>query len=364
MKSLRSLTCSIITSALLFPLDCSAEATHEIQRYLDSLTDEHKLSGVIVVAKDGAPIGSKAAGVANRATGAPVRLDTKFNVGSMNKMFTSVAIAQLAQAGRLKFDDTISRHLPDYANKELADKVTIHHLLTHTSGMGMYTSHPDFSARRAELTNVAAHLPLIVQEPLAFAPGARFQYSNSAFMLLGAIIEKITGEDYHSYVRNRIYKPAGMLNTGFYEPGRTIDNLAIGYTRMGADGKRGEEFSPNTDRIEVRGGPAGGGYSTAEDLVKFHLALRDYKLLNREHTELVTTGKVDVGGPIGRYAYGFGDKIVEGKRIIGHNGGWPGIAVQLDMYPETGHTAVVLMNADPPNMMPVVQRLRQLIPAK
>jgi CubicO group peptidase (beta-lactamase class C family) len=363
MKLLHLLTCSLVASASLSPAHGS-DAAREIQSYLDSLASENKLSGVVLVAKDGVPIATKAAGVANKATGAPIRLDTRFNIGSMNKMFTSVAIAQLAQAGRLKFDEPISKHLPDYANKEIADKVTIHHLLTHTSGMGMYTGHPEFRAQRARLTTVTAHLPFIVNEPLAFEPGARFQYSNSGFMVLGAIIEKISGQDYHSYVQQQIYKPAGMVNTGFYQPGRAIENLAVGYTRMGADGQRTDQLSENTERIEIRGGPAGGGYSTAEDLVKFHSALRGFKLLNREYTDIVTTGKFDVGGPIGRYAYGFGDKVVEGKRIVGHNGGWPGIAVQLDMYPDTGHTAVVLMNADPPNMMPVVMRLRQLIPAK
>lgn len=371
MKSLPLLTYTLLAAASLLTIGASAQTpaastsgAPELQRYLDGLADENKLSGVVVVAKDGVTIASKAAGLANQATGAAIRLDTKFNIGSMNKMFTSVAIAQLAQAGRLKFHDPISKYLPDYANKDVAEKVTIHHLLTHTSGMGMYTSHPAFRTERTTRTTVASHLPLIVNEPLAFEPGARFQYSNSGFMVLGAIIEKITGQDYYSYIQEHIYRPAGMLNTGFYEPGRTIDNLAIGYTRMGADGKPGEQLSANTDRIEIRGGPAGGGYSTAEDLVKFHLALRDHKLLNREHTELITTGKVDVGGPVGRYAYGFGDKVAEGKRIVGHNGGWPGVAAQFDMYPDTGHTAVVLMNADPPNMMPVVMRLRQSMPAK
>ena len=370
MKSLRILTCSIISSALLFPNDGSAQPppavhgeTREIQAYLDSLANENKLSGAVLVAKDGVPIASKTAGVADKRTGAPIRLDTKFNTGSLNKMWTSVAIAQLAQAGRLKYDDTIAKHLPDYPNKEVAGKVTIHQLLTHTSGMGAYFNER-FWAQREKLTTVAAHLPLFANEPLAFEPGAQFRYSNSGYTVLGAIIEKITGQEYHAYVTQHVYKPAGMVNTGFYEPGRTIENLAIGQTRMSPDGKPLEEAVDHTDKIEVRGGPAGGGYTTAEDLVRFHSALRDFKLLNPEYTDLITRGKFDVGGPIGRYAYGFSDKTVGGERLVGHNGGGPGIAVQFDMFPESGHTAVVLMNVDPPNMMPVVQRLRQLITAK
>lgn len=115
---------------------------------------------------------------------------------------------------------------------------------------------------------------------------------------------------------------------------------------------------------EVKGGPAGGGYSTVGDLARFHVALRSYKLLNEEYTKLVTTGKVDAGGPIGRYAYGFGDKMFDGKHIVGHNGGSPGISANFEMYPELGYTAVILMNADPPAMMPVIMGIRQRIPAK
>lgn len=370
MKSLQLLTWSFTLGSLLLPIAAAqttttppASSDAEIQAYLDSLAAEDKLSGVVVVAKDGKPIASKAAGLADKATGAPIRLDTKFNLGSLNKMFTSVAIAQLAQEGRLKFDDTIAKHLPDYPNKEVANKVQIHHLLTHTSGMGAYFNER-FWAQRDKLRTVADHLPLFADEPLAFEPGAEFRYSNAGFTVLGAIIEKITGQEYHAYVRDRIYEPAGMVNTGFYEPGEKIENLAVGYTRMSPDGKPTEQLVANTDKIEVRGGPAGGGYTTADDLLRFHAALRDFKLLNREYTELVTTGKIDVGGQIGRYAYGFGEKTVDGKRIVGHNGGLPGIAAHFGMFPETGHTTIVLMNVDPPNMMPVIQRLHQLVAAK
>jgi CubicO group peptidase (beta-lactamase class C family) len=335
----------------------------ELDNYLSSLVAENKLSGVVLVARDGVTIASKAAGIANKATGAPITLNTKFNLGSMNKMFTAVAIAQLAQAGRLSFDDPISKHLPDYPNKAVADKVTIHQLLTHTSGMGMYWNEK-FMAQREKLLTVAAHLPLFASDPLLFQPGEKFQYSNSGYVVLGAIIEKVSGQDYYSYVQEHIYKPAGMTDTGFYEPGKEIPNLAIGYSKMSPDGKMLEEARDNTNTREVKGGPAGGGYSTVEDLVKFHMALRSYKLLNEEHTKLVTTGKVDSGGPIGRYAYGFGDKVFDGKHIVGHNGGSPGIAANFEMYPELGYTSVMLMNADPPAMMPVIMGIRQRIPTK
>jgi len=340
-----------------------SELAATIQSYLDSLATENKFSGAIVVAKDGEIIASTAAGIANKATNAPINLETKFNLGSMNKMFTAVAIAQLAQQGKLDFNDPIAKHLPDYPNKEVAAKVTIHHLLTHTSGMGMYFT-DRFRAERAKLTTIAAHFPLFVDEPLSFTPGEKFQYSNTGFMVLGAIVERVSGQDYYAYIQEHVFAPAGMTNTGYYQAGKEIPNLAIGYTRMGPDGKPSDELKENTDRIEVRGGPAGGGYSTVGDLVRFHAALRALKLLDRERLELVTKGKVEAGGPIGRYAYGFGDKVFDGKHIVGHNGGFPGVAANFEMYPELGYTAVMLMNSDPPTMMPVIMQLRKLIPAE
>ena len=339
----------------------NVEAGQAIQNYLDSLAANNQLSGAVLVAKDGMTIASKAAGIANKTTNAANSLQTKFNVGSLEKMFTAVAIAQLAQQGKLRFTDTVGQLLPAYPNKPVAGKVTVHQLLTHTSGIASFPVER-FRTERAKLTSVSAYFPLFVDTPLSFSPGEKFEYSNSGYIVLGAIIEKLSGQDYSSYVRDHVFAPAGMTNSGFYEPGKEISNVAIGYTKMGPDGKPTNEVRDNTDRIEVRGGPAGGGYSTVEDLAKFATALRTFKLLDQKHTELVTTGKVDAPGPIGHYAYGFGDKVFEGKRMVGHNGGWPGVAANFEMYPSSGYTAVILMNADPPAMMPVIMQLRKLTP--
>jgi CubicO group peptidase (beta-lactamase class C family) len=364
---LGTLLAAVIASAQPSPPDGpvkpEADAAKELQTYFDSLATENKLSGVLLVAKDGVTVANKAAGVANKATNAPIALNTKFNLGSMNKMFTSVAIAQLAQARKLSFTDTIGKHLPDYPNKEVADKVTIHQLLTHTSGLGMYWNEK-FMAQREKLVTVAGHLPLFASDPLLFLPGEKFQYSNSGYMVLGVIIEKVSGQDYYSYVQEHIYKPAGMSDTGFYEPGKETPNLAIGYSRMSPDGKPLEEVKDNTNTREVKGGPAGGGYSTAPDLVKFHQALLSYKLLDKAHTDLITTGKVDMPRGMGKYGYGFGDMSIGGKHSIGHNGGAPGIAANFEMFPDSGYTAVALMNSDPPTIMPIAKAIRERIPAK
>jgi len=363
MKGIALAVAAFCLIAPQLPAQPSPDPAKDLGSYFDSLVVENKLSGVVLVAKDGITIASKAAGVANKATNAPIDLNTKFNLGSMNKMFTAVAVAQLAQAGKLSFNDTVGKHLPDYPNKEVAEKVTIHHLLTHTSGMGSYWGEK-FAAQRDKLLTVAAHLPLFASEPLSFPPGEKFQYSNSGFMLLGAIIEKVSGQDYYSYVQEHIYKPAGMNDTGFYEPGKEIPNLAIGYTKHGPNDEPLAEARDNNNLREVKGGPAGGGYSTAPDLVKFHQALFGYKLLDKTHTELVTTGKVDAFGGRGRYGYGFGDNNAGGKHSVGHNGGSPGIAANFEMFPELGYTAVALMNNDPPSLMPIAKAIRERIPAK
>jgi D-alanyl-D-alanine carboxypeptidase len=339
-----------------------ADVAGKINSYFNSLVAQKKLSGVALVAKDGVTIASKTAGIANKTSGAPINLSTKFNLGSMNKMFTGVAIAQLAQAKRLSFTDTISKYLPDYPNKDVAGKVTIHQLLTHSSGLGMYWN-DKFRAQREKLLTVSAHLPLFADDPLLFPPGEKFQYSNSGYMVLGAIIEKVSGQDYYSYVQDHIYKPAGMIDTGFYDPGKEIPNLAIGYVSMGPDGKELDEPQDNNGFREIRGGPAGGGYSTAEDLVRFHMALRSNKLLNPEYTELVMTGKMKTPRA-GEYGYGFGVETIDGKRTVGHNGGAPGIAADFAMYPDSGFTTVLLMNCDPPAMMPIAKELRALVPGK
>ena len=334
-----------------------AETAAAVQSYLDSLAAEQKISGVVVVAKNGKPIASKAAGVANRATKEPITLETRFNLGSMNKMFTAVAIAQLAQDGRLNFHDKVGQHLPDYPNKEVAENVTIHHLLTHTSGLASYWG-DEFNQKRATLLTVADHLPLIAKQSPSFTPGEKFQYSNTGFMLLGMIIEKISGLSYYDYVQRNVYDRAGMSETGFYDPKQSAPKLAIGYTKA-----RGSENEvENTTMREVRGGPAGGGYSSAGDMLKFETALRENKLLDAEHTRTVMTGKVDSGEPIGKYGYGFGESDSNGRHIVGHNGGAPGIAANFDMFIDNDYCAVIFMNRDR-LMMPVLFKLRELIPA-
>lgn len=325
------------------------QVVNALSTYMDKIAGEDKFSGVVLLAKDGQPIFHKAYGYASQRFQVPNKLDTKFCLGSMNKMFTSIAICQLAEQGKLSFDDLIIKHLPDYPNKAVAEKVTIHHLLTHTGGLGHYWNEK-FRAKMPTLRTVGDFLPLFADEPLRFEPGSRMFYSNAGFIVLGLIIEKVSGQTYFEYVREHVCKRAGMKNTDSYDTDLVVPNLAIGYTYQSSiPGQQPKNAKPvrreNFYLHAVKGGPAGGGYSTAEDLLAFGAALREHKLLSSKYTTLATTGKVQMG-PDGKYAYGFGDFTVNGHRHIGHNGGAPGISASFRDYLDLGYTAIVLSNYD------------------
>ncbi|MCP4709365.1 MAG: beta-lactamase family protein, partial [Planctomycetes bacterium] len=242
----------------------------------------------------------------------PNKTDTKFKLGSMNKMFTGVAIAQLVQQSKLAFDDPIIKHLPDYANREVAEKVTIHHLLTHTSGMDAYWD-AMFNMDWTTLRSVADFAGLFVNDTLLFEPGDKFHYSNNGPIVLGLIIEAITGMDYHDYVRENISKPASMINTDCYHMDSPVPNLAFGYTKADYNDQRTDEWFNNLFKHSARGGPAGGGFSTVEDLLNFDIALRNYQLLDEKHTNVIITGKEQMSGPEVMYGYLFGVETEKGQ---------------------------------------------------
>jgi CubicO group peptidase (beta-lactamase class C family) len=328
--------------------------------YLDKLVAANLFSGTVLVAKDGKPIFQQAYGLANQQARLPNTLETRFNLASMNKMFTAVAIAQLVQQGKLSFDEPISAVLPDYP-KPAADQVTVHHLLTHTAGLGDYMTEA-FERAKPVISSPRDYFPFFIDQRLAFQPGARFQYSNAGFVLLGAIIEQVSGQSYYDYIREHIFEPAGMANSDYSTLSEGAPDRAEGYTYWRLDGPQWASQVSSQSTLPTRGGPAGGGYSTAPDLLDFARALLDHKLLNAAFTDLVTTGKVSDGGDTERkYAYGFGDIRSHGERVIGHNGGSPGVNTQLDILPNRGYVIVVLSNYDPPSAGRVCNKARQLI---
>lgn len=317
-----------------------------LDSYLETLAAEDLFSGTVLIARDGQPFYARAFGTPCKRYDVRNRLDTKFNLGSMNKMFTGVAVMQLVEQGKLSLDEVVGTYLPDIPRQEIADNVTIHHLLSHTSGMQDYWDEL-FDATWWEIKTVAQMAALIFDDSLLFEPGAEFHYSNSGPILLGLIIEKVSGQDYFDYVREHIYRPAGMINTDCYDMDTPVPNLAIGYTWMDYDGRPLPPgvWHNNLFMHVVKGGPAGGGYSTVEDLLRFDIALRRNTLLTEQSFDLMTTGKVE-RSPGQAYAYLFDSRTVNGQRIIGHGGGAPGINAALDMYLDSGYTVAVMANYD------------------
>ena len=314
----------------------------ELADFMKKLGDADVFSGAVLLAKDGVPVFKGAYGLANKDFNAPNRVDTKFNLGSMNKMFTAVAIAQLAERGKLSFDDSLAKFLPDFPNPEDAAKIKLKHLLSHTAGLGGYFSLKWQQSSRAEYRTVDDMMKRAAEDEkkVQFEPGTRWQYSNTGMLVLGKVIEVASGQSYFDYVRENITKPAGMTNTDCYELDKVNTNLAVGYEKAFTD--TSVSFTNNIFMHVMRGGPQGGGYSTVEDLLKFDVALRSNKLVGVEYVKLLLSAKPELKSP--DYGYGFQISNRDGVVIAGHSGGFAGINSNLDMILGTGWTGIVLSN--------------------
>ncbi|MFN8571244.1 MAG: serine hydrolase domain-containing protein [Gemmatimonadaceae bacterium] len=335
-----------------------AELASTLQRYVTALASVDAFSGSVLLAKDGKVLYSAAFGSANKDYAAPNTIDTKFNLGSMNKMFTSVIIAQLVEQGKLSYDDPLSKFLPDFPSAAAAQKVKIKHLLTHTSGLGSYFNDEFFKSSRDRFRSVDDMMQLAKGDSLAFEPGTRWSYSNTGMLVLGKVIEVVTKQDYFDYVREHVYTPAGMTRSDAYELDGVNENLAVGYEKEYADDGT-KRYRNNIFMHVMRGGPAGGGYSTAPDLLRFANALTSGKLVSPATYELMTTPKPDVSSP----QYGYGFQLQPPNNTAGHSGGFPGISSNLDIFKGTGYVAVVLSNYGDTGQ-PVVDKIRALVRAR
>lgn len=309
----------------------SAELLSTLETFLGDQSATGTFSGVVLVAKDDKPIFSKAYGLADREKRAANTTATKFNLGSINKTFTRVAIGQLVKAGKISFDDKLGKYLPDYPNKDAREKVTIRHLVTMKAGVGDFFGEKFMAMPKDKLRTNGDFIPLFADQPLAFEPGTNQQYSNGGYILLGAIIEKVTGQSYYEYVRENIFKPAGMSNTDSFEIDKLPENTAIGYTRRNPKG----ELLSNARFQPARGSAAGGGYSNAEDLLKYSVALK--------------SGKITI-------PYDDGSARKDGG--LGVAGGSDGVNGILLINPQTGYTIIVLSNLDPPSGEKIGEKIR------
>ena len=313
-----------------------AELVSAVRAKVDAQAAAGRFQGAVLVARNGTVIYSDAKGLADRENRTPNTLDTKFRMGSMNKMFTATAVMQLVQAGKVRLDAPLGTYLTGYANRDVATKVTIHHLLTHTGGTGDIFG-PEFATHRLELKTLGDYVRLYGARGLEFEPGSKWEYSNYGFLLLGAIVEKVSGQGYYDYVRDHIFKPAGMTASGSEPEDVAVPGRANGYMQENG------AWVLNTGTLPYRGTSAGGGYTTVGDLLRFATALTGHVLLDAKHTALLTTGKVETPRG-GKYAYGFEDAIDGGVRSFGHSGGAPGMNGDLRIFPDSGYVVAALAN--------------------
>ena len=315
------------------------------------LAEEDLLSGVVLVAKRGTPVYLKAFGQAEKSFRVPNATDTRFHLASAGKMFTAVAIGQLTDTRTLSLDDTLARWLPEFPNRAAARRITIRHLLGHTSGLGDIFG-PDYARERTRYVRAADYFPLIAKEPPAFEPGARFRYSNGGYVLLGAIVERASGMAFEEYLRVRIFEPAGMTGAGIFALDAVVPNRATGYAN-GADDPLGlEPRRSNIMTIGNLGNGAGGSYASAPDMLAFSRALLGHRVLSPATTAMFTAPKMDFAGSPRpeRYGYGFSVRECGGRLVIGHGGGGPnsGISATFLTFADGSWTIAVLTNYDPP----------------
>ena len=313
-----------------------AELASAARAKIDAQAAGGRFQGAVLVARHGKIVYSDAKGLADRERNLPNTIDTRFRMGSMNKMFTATAVLQLVQANKVRLDAPVGTYLTDYPNRDVASKVTIHHLLTHTGGTGDIFG-PEFAAHRLELKTLGDYVKLYGARGLEFEPGSKWEYSNYGFLLLGVIVERVSGQSYYDYVRDHIFAPAGMTGSGSEPEEVTVPGRAKGYMQQKG------VWVPNTDTLPYRGTSAGGGYTTVGDLLRFASALTGHVLLDAKHTDLLTAGKVDTGQG-GKYAYGFEESMEGGARSIGHSGGAPGMNGDLRIFPDSGYVVAALAN--------------------
>ncbi len=302
---------------------------------VQELASAGEFSGVVLVAKQGRVVAEVAAGLAERRFAVPVTTDTRFNVGSITKDFTRLAIRQLAAAGKLGLDDPLVKHLPDYPDADIARRVTLRQLLDMQSGLGDFFGERYQATPKDQLRELSDYLPLFAGRPLLFEPGSSRRYSNAGYVALGLVIERLTGRSYRDVVESAIFAPAGMPSAGFFAPDDVEPRVATGYTRAGwgtGEAPHGPWLT-NVYSLPGRGSSAGGSYATARDLLAFDRAL--------------ATGVFAAAG------------IPGGSGGQGIAGGAPGLNAALESDWDLGWTIVVLANLDPPSAEKLAREIRE-----
>lgn len=320
-----------------------------IDAYVVALAEEGRFSGVVLIGQDGEIRFERAYGLASREFDIPNTLDTRFDIGSITKDFTRVAIAKLIAAGKLGMDDKLGQHLPDYPNPEAREQVTVRHLFEHSSGVGDYFTDEWAGTPMGALRGHWDYIDIWGPKPLEFEPGTNRRYSNFGFTILGAIIDRVSGQPYFEYIAEHVFAPAGMTASAFFATDLPEPDVAVGYTFMALGGERGDTLRKNIYLEPVVGGPWGKTYSTARDLWRFWQALSHHRLTPPAYTSWVLLSGPPPSDP---EAVGEADPVME----IGLGGGGPGLAAEL--LASRGRVIIVLANLDPPITTYLAQRLR------
>ena len=301
-----------------------------MDQVVQSFVDAKQFMGSVLVAQGDKILLNKGYGFANLEWSIPDSPSTKFRLGSITKQFTAASILLLEERGKLKTDDPVKQYLPDAP--AAWDKITIFNLLTHTSGIPSFTSFPDYRSTEAMPTTSEQLVARFRDKPLNFQPGESWEYSNSGYALLGYLIEKISGESYKDFVRENLFTPLGMKNSGYDLNAPIIERRAAGYAP-------GPEGPVNAGYIDMSiPFSAGALYSTTGDLLRWEQGLFGGKVLSPASLKKMTTPfKND-------YAFGLGVRVVDGHTLIEHGGGIEGFNTQLSYYPDDKLTVIVLAN--------------------
>ncbi len=309
----------------------------ELTEKIDQLGTEDAFSGVVALYKGETLLLDRSYGLADTDTREPITTKTKFNLASMNKMFTAVSILQLRDAGQLALTDRVGTYLPEYPNTVVRDSVTIQQLLTHTSGLGDYFNERFETATSESVQSLQDYLRFFAGDPLRFPPGTDFGYSNAGYLVLGLIIESITGRTYYDHVHAAIFQPLEMKHSGWAHADTLVPNLAKAYLTVDSSGLR-----PENPYLGIRGTSAGGGFSTVGDLFRFTTGLKSGQLVTLETLAEMKEDRFGHG-----YGYGFSLRDLNGWKVIGHNGGFPGVSGEVDIFEKDNIVAISLSNRGP-----------------
>jgi len=324
---------------LIFSSTYSQTTNSQIKNYLDNLKDS-EFSGAILVAENDQIIDKRAYGLSSIEYDVKNKIDTKFNIASITKMFTAIAALQQYEQGKIDLNEPIGKYLPEYPNEIVRNSVTVHQLLTHTSGLNNFYVNDLDKIKNSEYEEISDFVPLFANDTLLSKPGTKYNYSGTGFVVLGLIIEKVSGENYYDYIKNNLLETAEMNSTSEIQVDSIVKNKASGYT----SGFGQNEKLQKNDYYLTKASPAGFYYSTLDDLYRFSKALRNYKLLDKETTDLMLEPKVK--GYNTDLGYGIDIDNRYNQTIVGHSGGWYGIHCELMDFMDDNYTIVILSNID------------------